>query len=110
MPKEVAVLATASGARAFLSESAWLYILMPFFSIPQGLSMANLSALISKGVSPKRQGAALGINGSLMALSQGLIPLLAGFGSGLFGLHLPFIAGSILIFAAWANLFVPRKR
>lgn len=94
----------------FLSESAWLYILMPFFSIPQGLSMANLSALISKGVSPKRQGAALGINSSLMALSQGVIPLAAGFGSGLFGITLPFIIGSLFVFAAWANLFILKKK
>lgn len=94
----------------FLPESAWLYILMPFFSIPQGLSMANLGALISKGVSPKRQGAALGINNSLMALSQGIIPLAAGFGSGLFGIRLPFIVGSLFVFAAWANLFLPSKK
>jgi DHA1 family tetracycline resistance protein-like MFS transporter len=94
----------------FLPESAWLYLLMPFFSIPQGLSMANLSALISKGVSPKRQGAALGINSSLMALSQGIIPLAAGFGSGLFGLKLPFIFGSLFVFAAWVNLFIIRKK
>lgn len=94
----------------FLPESAWLYILMPFFSIPQGLSMANLGALISKGVSPKRQGAALGINSSLMALSQGIIPLAAGFGSGLFGIRLPFIVGSLFVFAAWTNLFLPSKK
>ncbi len=83
-----------------------IYILIPFLAIPQGLTMANMGALISKSVSSKKQGAALGINGSLMALSQGIIPLLAGFGSGLAGISLPFIAGACCALASWLNLFV----
>ncbi len=82
-----------------------VYVLIPFFSIPSGLSMANMSALVSKGVSPGKQGAALGINGSLMALSQGTMPLIAGGASGLLGLQAPFLLGALLVGGAWMILF-----
>jgi MFS transporter, DHA1 family, tetracycline resistance protein len=103
-------VALAIALYPFIPEASLLFAVMPFFSVPQGLSMANLGSLISKGVSKKRQGAALGINGSLMALSQGIIPLLAGFGSGFFGLRIPFLIGSLFVLAAWINLFVLNKK
>lgn len=90
----------------FVPNILLIYILIPFLAIPQGLTMANMGALISKSVSAKKQGAALGINGSLMALSQGIIPLLAGFGSGVAGINLPFIAGACCALSSWVNLFV----
>jgi hypothetical protein len=37
-----------------------------------------------------------------MALAQGLIPLVAGVGTALVGLTLPFIAGAALIVTAWS--------
>ncbi len=86
-----------------------LYCLMPVVAIANGLSMANITALISKGVSEKKQGATLGINGSIMALSQGIIPLFAGFGSGIIGIKGPFFAGALSVGLAWYILFV-RKR
>ena len=66
--------------------------------------------LISKSVSPAKQGAALGINGSVIALAQGVIPLIAGVGSGFVGIKLPFIAGSILIILAWSSLFLRKQK
>ncbi len=89
---------------------AHIYMLVPILSIAQGLTMANLTALVSKAVSPAKQGAALGINGSLVAFSQGFIPLLAGFGSGLLGIAAPFFASALLIFTAWMTLFIFLKR
>ena len=85
---------------------ALLYILTPLIAIPQGLSIANMSALVSKSVSSEKQGAALGINGSLIALAQGVIPIVAVVGSGLIGVKAPFIAGGLLIIAAWSVLFL----
>lgn len=82
-----------------------LYAIVPLLAVPNGLSMANMMALISKSVSAKKQGAALGINGSLMALAQGLIPLCAGLFSGLLGVKAPFIIGSLLILMAWLYMF-----
>ena len=38
---------------------------MPFVAIGQGLAIATITGLISKGVSEQKQGVALGINGSI---------------------------------------------
>lgn len=97
-------------AYPFAPSVLWLFALVPFLSIPNGLSMANMTALISKSISPDKQGAALGINGSLNAFSQGVVPLLAGFGSGFLGLSVPFFCGGILVLFAWLSLvFHSRK-
>ncbi|MBI2657088.1 MFS transporter [Candidatus Woesearchaeota archaeon] len=90
----------------FMPNRNFLYIFIPFLSIPQGLSMANMGALISKSVSAEKQGAALGINGSLLALSQGVIPIIAGAASGYIGIQAPFVAGAVFIVIAWSMLFV----
>lgn len=99
-------LAAAMLAYPFAGSVAMLYLIMPFMAIPQGLSMANINSLVSKSVSADKQGAALGINSSLIALAQGVIPLAAGFGSGILGLQAPFIAGAFLVTCAWFTLFV----
>lgn len=94
----------------FMPNAFWLYVLLPLLAIPQGLSMANLSALVSKSVGPDRQGAALGINGSLLALAQGVVPILAGALTGVLGVEACFIAGGIIVFGAWLALFARRSR
>jgi DHA1 family tetracycline resistance protein-like MFS transporter len=90
----------------------WLqYVLVPFIAVPQGLSMANLGALLSSSVSKEKQGVALGINGSLSAFSQGFVPLLGGVISGVFGLIFPFLLGGISIIYAWyvIRMFTNKK-
>jgi DHA1 family tetracycline resistance protein-like MFS transporter len=94
----------------FMPSILYIYALVPFLAVPNGLTMANMGALVSKSVSSERQGAALGINGSLMALSQGTIPLVAGAFSGGFGVSASFLAGGSLVFAAWLTLFVFMRR
>jgi DHA1 family tetracycline resistance protein-like MFS transporter len=99
-------LAAAVVAIYPFAPAAAVYWLIPLFAIPQGLTMANMTALVSKSVSAEKQGAALGINSSLMALAQGLVPLAAGIGSATFGIHMPFLTGGALMLAAWFALFV----
>lgn len=89
----------------FMSSGLFIYALIPLLAVPQGLTMATLPALISKGVSGSKQGAALGINASLMALAQGVVPLVAGGIASLFGLSVIFIMGSLSMVAAWFVLF-----
>lgn len=89
----------------FMPSTPYLYMLIPLLSIPQGLTMANLPALISKGVTGGKQGAALGINASLMALAQGVVPLMAGGIASLFGVSFIFIVGGLSMVAAWVVLF-----
>jgi DHA1 family tetracycline resistance protein-like MFS transporter len=93
----------------FIGNPLFLYFLIPIYAIPQGLAFANISSLISKSVSADKQGAALGINGSLMALAQGVIPIIAGIGTGFLGLKLPFITAAVFIMSAWLVLRSTRK-
>lgn len=104
------LVACSVAAHPFIPNPVLLYATIPLLAIPNGLTMANLMALVSKSVSADKQGAALGINGSLMALSQGVIPLLAGVFSSALGIAMPFIVGGVLILSAWFTLFVFMKR
>lgn len=99
------VLAGGLAVYPFLPASGFLYFVAPFIAIGNGLSVANMTSLISKGVSPEKQGAALGISGSLLALAQGTAPIVAGIGSGILGVQAPFIVGGILVLASWATIF-----
>ena len=100
------VLALGIGLYPFMPNAFFLYAIIPLVAVPQGLSMANMTSLVSKSVSGDRQGAALGINGSLLALAQGIIPLIAGIGSGFVGVAMPFIAGGLFVVVSWLTLFV----
>lgn len=93
----------------FLGSVSLLYLSVPFVAVPHGLIIANLTALISKSVSADEQGAVLGINSSLIALTQGLIPLVAGVGSGIVGLRLPFLVGGLCLAVAWVVLYAARN-
>jgi DHA1 family multidrug resistance protein-like MFS transporter len=106
----ILIVAVVVGLYPFMPSAIWLYVLLPIMAIPQGLTMANLGALVSKSVGPERQGAALGINGSLIALAQGVIPLVAGGLTGVLGLNASFVAGGIVIATAWLVLFAQKSR
>jgi DHA1 family tetracycline resistance protein-like MFS transporter len=94
---------------AFVPSVFLLYLLVPVVAVSNGLTMANIGALVSKSVSATKQGAALGINSSLMALSTGIIPLLAGFGSDFVGIRGPFLAGAFFVAIAWSVLFLKKS-
>ena len=85
-----------------------LYLLVPFTAAAVGLISTNLPALISKGVSKERQGAALGIHGSLQALSQGIAPLLASAVAVIFGVPFIFVLASVLVVVA--TMLLPKTR
>lgn len=104
------VVAAAIFTFPFIDGNLFLFLLIPLMAVPQGLAFANISSLVSKSVSMDAQGAALGINSSLMALAQGIIPLIAGIGTGVIGLKSPFIAGGIIIMAAWFILRNTHRR
>lgn len=95
------MLAFSSASYAFLPNVVALYAVMPLVAIGQGLAIATITALVSKGVSESKQGVALGINGSILALANGVGPVLAGAGSGFLGISAPFVIGGILILMSW---------
>lgn len=57
----------------------FLFALVPFFAVFNGLSLVNLTALISKSANPKEQGEILGVNASVSALAQAIPPAISGF-------------------------------
>lgn len=63
---------------AFASTPFMLYSIAPFFAVSVGLSMANLTAAVSRRAGEGIQGEVLGINSSINALAQAFPPLLGG--------------------------------
>jgi DHA1 family tetracycline resistance protein-like MFS transporter len=97
-------VAIAASLTPYMPTLFWQYILIPFIAVPQGLTMANLGALLSSKTRKEKQGVALGINGSLSALSQGIVPLLGGVAGGYLGASSPFLAGGACTLFAWYSL------
>ena len=108
----ISILMLAGGIlfEGFAPNVPLLYVAMPIVALGVGLSNANFLALVSKSVSADKQGAALGISGSLQALAQGLAPLAAGIGAGFFGVQMPFVIGTLLALASWSTLFIFSRR
>jgi len=108
----LALVAISMVTFSFMPSVALVIAMIPFTSIPQGLSMANMAALISRAAPADRQGVAMGINGSLMALGSALAPAIGGAASAAANIHMPFVLGGICIGAAWVVLFlvaIPRR-
>ena len=61
------------------SSSMYLYMVIPFFAIFNGLCMANTSSLISRSAEMGRQGEAMGIYASVSSLSQVPAAVLVGY-------------------------------
>ncbi len=99
--KIVRITLVAAGACLFLyflPNMPWqLLFVVPFVSIPAGLSMANLTALLSRSVEPSIQGEILGINASVQALAQAIPPIISGFVAATLTPSTPIIIGGIVI-------------
>lgn len=95
--------------QTFIYEAYQLYLCAPFIAVAVGLISTSLPALISRGVSKDRQGAALGINGSLQALSQGVAPLIGSAFAAAFGVPGIFVLAGLLIIIATGLLWRERR-
>lgn len=65
-------------ALAVAPSPSLLYVIAPFFAVSVGLSMANLTAAVSRRAGETIQGEVLGINSSINALAQSFPPILGG--------------------------------
>jgi len=92
-------------------KAIWIYVIIPFIAIFQGLTQPNTTAIVSGLSDAKSQGEILGMNQSIASLAQAIPPIVAGFLTAI-NVNLPtlFAAGSTLL--AWfvfKFLFKQRK-
>ena len=80
--------------------SAYLYTVIPFIAIFQGLTYPNITALVSNLSAKDSQGEILGINQSIQSLAQSIPPIIAGLISSI-SINLPIITASIITILAW---------
>lgn len=76
----VTLIATAAMIAAYSlpRSSHWIFAIVPFVSTFNGLSIVNLTGLLSRSADPKAQGEVMGISQSIQALSWAVPPLLGG--------------------------------
>lgn len=78
----------------------WLYFIVPFIAIFQGLNQPNGTAIISNLSDKEKQGEILGINQSISSLAQAIPPIIAGFVTSI-NLNLPIWFASFSTLLAW---------
>ncbi len=84
-----------------LPTAGWqLLLITPFFAMANGLSQANLVALVSRSATAEIQGEVLGINSSVMALAQAIPPVISGYIAASLSPQAPVIVASIVIVLA----------
>ncbi len=98
----VTLFGSAFALLLFLFTNAWwqLLIITPIFAMCNGLTMANLTSLVSRSAEPKVQGEVLGINASIQALAQGIPPILSGYIAASIAVEAPVLVSSITVAAA----------
>jgi len=93
----------ANGVALFLllfpQNTAQLLLVTPFFAMFNGLTMANVSALVSSSADRKVQGEVLGIEASVQALAQSIPAIIAGYVATL-GINVPVIVGGVIVLLA----------
>jgi DHA1 family tetracycline resistance protein-like MFS transporter len=100
---KVSLLGVSAVMLAYLASPSpvWLLAIVPLSSTFNGLSLANMSGLLSRSVAPQVQGEILGIGSSIQALANALPPLLGGFVAASFAPQAPVLAASLTMFVAW---------
>lgn len=96
----------------FVPAAKFLYLVLPFLALFNGLTQPNTTALVSNLSDRQSQGEILGIQQSIQSAGMAIPPIIAGF---LVSVHrtLPVLAGSVLIFTAWlvfVGFFKPSEK
>ncbi len=81
-------------------ESKYIYFILSFVAMSNGLSMPNQTALVSNMTEKSRQGEILGINQSIQSLASAIPPIIAGIIVSIDKI-LPITVAAICIFIAW---------
>jgi DHA1 family tetracycline resistance protein-like MFS transporter len=87
------------------NHSTYLYFVIPFFTLFNGLTMANMTSLVSRSAEMGKQGQAMGIFSSVSSLAQVPASILLGYITSGITSSQPLVVASACIYAA-AALFV----
>ncbi len=87
----------------------YLYYIVPLIAIFQGLTLPNLTTLVSNQAGKDSQGQILGINQSIQSLGTALPPIIASYINNV-NISLPISSSAICIFLSWTILIVFFKR
>jgi len=101
-------LAIALVATFIPNNTTQLLLITPLIPLSVGLSIANVTALVSRSAPADIQGEVLGINASVQALAQTIPAALVGFLAGI-NRNVPVIAASITVFMAWVIFWLVYK-
>lgn len=82
------------------NKSFWIYVIIPFIALFQGLTQPNGTAIVSSQSAANSQGQILGVNQSVQSLAQAIPPIIAGFVTSI-NLSLPIILGALSIATGW---------
>jgi len=90
----------------------WLYVIIPFFALSNGLITPNLNAVISNSADPESQGEILGGNQSVQSLAQAIPPIVSGYVTTI-SLSAPvLLSGGMTLLAGglFAAMYKPRSK
>lgn len=93
------------------NKAIWIYLIIPFIAMFQGMTQPNTTAIISNLTNKEKQGEILGINQSISSLAQAIPPIIAGFVTSI-NINLPTILASVVTGIAWIvfiSLFREKK-
>lgn len=93
------------------SNQAYLYAVIPFFTAFNGLTMANMSSLVSRSAEMGQQGQAMGIYSSIQSLASVPASILVGYVTSGITSSQPLIISSVCISLgglAFLTLFKPK--
>ncbi len=98
-------LAIAVGAVLFAADASHVYFFIPFVALFAGLTYPNTTTVVSNLAGRDSQGEIMGINQSVQAAAQAIPPVIAGVIIG-FGVTLPILCASIIVFCSWVAFMV----
>lgn len=89
----------------FPSESKYIFFVLPFIAIFQGLTQPNITSVVSSQAGKDEQGQILGINQSIQSLGMAIPPIIASY-INLVDINLPIATASFCIILGWIVLIV----
>lgn len=104
------IMVAVSTFAYLLPTQGWMiFFVTPFFAIPNGLQMANFSALLTSRTPANVRGETIGISSSFNSLGQALPPLFAGLLAVAFAPSAPILIASFFMLGAGALFWVTER-